>query len=72
MHESEKRSHGGKREGAGRKPVWGERRITTTINVTPELKAYFDQHSETQGDLIESTIRKTKDFKSWRDAKTGS
>jgi hypothetical protein len=57
--------HGGKREGAGRKPVRGEPKITTSIALTPVVKQYLDQCEQSQSEIIESTIRRTKGFREW-------
>jgi len=62
--------HGGKREGAGRKASRGEAKVTTSIGVTPEVKRYLDQCEESQSDVIEDAIRRTKAFREWK-AKSG-
>jgi hypothetical protein len=63
-------SHGGKREGAGRKASRGEAKIVTTINVTPELKQYLSQCEQSQSEVIEDAMRRTKAFREWK-AKSG-
>jgi hypothetical protein len=63
-------SHGGKREGAGRKASRGEAKVVTTINVTPELKAYLSQCEQSQSEVVEDAIRRTKAFREWK-AKSG-
>jgi hypothetical protein len=62
--------HGGKRKGAGRKASRGEAKLTTSIGVTPEVKRYLDQCEESQSDVIEDAIRRTKAFREWK-AKSG-
>lgn len=64
-------SHGGKREGAGRKASRGEPKVTTAIGVTPEVKEYLDQHEKSQSELCEDLIRRSKEFKTWQRAKSG-
>jgi hypothetical protein len=63
-------SHGGKRQGAGRKASRGEAKIVTTINVTPELKLYLSQCEQSQSEVVEDAIRRTKAFRDWK-AKSG-
>ena len=58
--------HGGKREGAGRKASRGEAKVTTSIGVTPEVKRYLDQCKESQSDVIEETLRRSKAFREWK------
>lgn len=62
-------SHGGKREGAGRKASRGEAKVTTSIGVTPEVKQYLEQCDRSQSDVIEDAVRHTKAFREWK-AKT--
>jgi len=57
---------GGKRENSGRTTLRGAVKVVTTINVTPELKDYFEQCESSQSEVIESAIRRTKDFKDWK------
>lgn len=63
-------THGGKREGAGRKASRGEAKVTTSIGVTPEIKRYLDQCEGSQSETIEDALRKTKSFREWK-AKVG-
>ena len=58
--------HGGKRDGAGRKASRGEAKVTTSIGVTPEVKRYLDQCEQSQSDVIEDAIRRTKAFRDWK------
>lgn len=62
---------GGKRKGAGRKPVRGEAKVTTSIEVTPTLKEYLDQCEQSQSEVCESTIRRTKAFRDWLAVRSG-
>lgn len=64
-------NHGGKREGAGRKASRGEAKVTTAIGVTPEVKEYLDQHEKSQSEVCEGLIRRSKDFRDWKRAKSG-
>jgi hypothetical protein len=63
--------HGGKRKGAGRKPARGETKVTTSIEVTPTLKDYLAQCDQSQSEVIESAIRRTKAFRDWLAARLG-
>jgi hypothetical protein len=56
---------GGKRKGAGRKPARGERKETLALRVTPTLRAFLDDQSESMSDVVEDTIRRTKAFRDW-------
>jgi hypothetical protein len=58
-------THGGKRDGAGRKASRGESKVVTTINVTPVLKAYLNQCQQSQSEVAEEAIRKTEGFCIW-------
>jgi hypothetical protein len=62
---------GGKRAGAGRKPARGEAKVTTSIEVTPTLKEYLSQCEQSQSEVIESAIRKTKSFRQWLESRSG-
>ena len=57
--------HGGKREGAGRPTTRGETKETTSMRLTPTLKAYLAQCDQSAGDVVEDTIRRTAAFKKW-------
>ena len=56
-------SHGGKREGAGRKPSPESRSIPKSIKVSREVADYLGEHGT---GIIETLIRKSKKFKSWK------
>jgi predicted transcriptional regulator len=58
--------HGGKRKGAGRKASRGEAKVTTSIGVTPEVKRYLDQCEESQSEVVEDAIRRSKAFREWK------
>ena len=57
--------HGGNRKGSGRKPDLGERKVTTSMRITPTLKAYLSEHGLNAGSIFEDWIRKSKQFKEW-------
>jgi hypothetical protein len=60
-------SHGGKRDGAGRKASPESRSIPKSIKVTRDVADYLEHHGT---GLIEDVIRKTRHFKQWlKDAK---
>lgn len=54
--------HGGKRKGAGRKPVPNGRSVPKSIKVSRRVADYL---SERGTGIIEDTIRRTKDFREW-------
>jgi hypothetical protein len=56
-------THGGKREGAGRKASPDSRSIPKSIKVSQEVADYLSEYGT---GLIEDVIRKTKDFKQWQ------
>lgn len=56
-------THGGKREGAGRKASPDSRSVPKSIKVSREVADYL---SEFGTGLIEDAIRKTKAFKQWQ------
>ena len=62
---TDKPTPGGKRDGAGRPAIRGVRKVTTSMRLTPDVLAYLAQHDETAGELIESAIRRTADFRRW-------
>ena len=57
--------HGGKRDGAGRRPDNGERKIQTGVRLTPSVVAWLKtQHSTgSVGAAIEQMARRSKSFK---------
>lgn len=65
-----KPTHGGKRAGAGRPPISGEAKVGTTINVTPEVKAYLGT-CENQSETVEKAVRQSRQFKQWKAKQDG-
>lgn len=63
--------HGGKRSGAGRKASRGERKVTTAVGLTPEVKEYLDQCKQSQSEIVEDVLRRSKGFRDWKKAKSG-
>ena len=55
-------NHGGKREGAGRKPSPSGRSIQRSIRISRELDEYLAQVGS---GVLEDTVRKTKAFREW-------
>lgn len=57
-------SHGGKREGAGRKPRpdGNGRTVPKSIKVSSEVADYL---AEVGSGIVEDTLRKTKAFRDW-------
>lgn len=64
-------THGGKRAGAGRKPISGEAKVGTTINVTQEVKAYLGT-CENQSETVEKAVRQSRQFKQWNAKQDGA
>lgn len=62
-----KSQHGGARSGSGRKPKHGVAKVSHTLTITPELKAYL-QTVASGSELIETAIRKTRAFRDWKAA----
>lgn len=60
-----KQTHGGKREGAGRRPEGIEKKLTTSITLTPTAKRWLDDQEGSNGSIVESLIRSTQGFKRW-------
>lgn len=56
-------SHGGKREGAGRKASPESRSVPKSIKVSREVADYLERYGT---GIIEDAIRKTKQFKEWQ------
>ena len=57
-------THGGKRDGAGRKPApEGEKKETLCVRLSPDVIEYLKQAGA--GVIIEAAIRRTKAFKEW-------
>lgn len=66
-----KSKRGGKREGSGRPAARGERKETTSMRLTPTVIEYLKKHEETAGEVVESTLRRTADFKRWKRGQSG-
>ena len=47
--ETKKEGRGGRRAGAGRKPISGVRRSSLTVSVTPELRAKVQARADAAG-----------------------
>ena len=58
-------THGGKRAGAGRKPISGEAKVGTSVFITPEVKAYLGT-CENQSETIEKAVWQSRQFKDWK------
>ena len=56
-------THGGKREGAGRKASPDSRSVPKSIKVSREVADYLSEHGT---GLIEDAIRKSKAFRDWQ------
>ena len=67
----DKPTPGGKRDGAGRPAIRGQRKETTSMRLTPTVLAYLAQHDETAGEVVESALRRTADFRRWKAEQTG-
>lgn len=63
---SEPNTHGGKRAGAGAKPMRGEPKVTLSLKVSPQVKAFLASSDLSASEAVEQTIRKSKDFREWR------
>jgi hypothetical protein len=61
--------YGGKRTGAGRKSIHGERKEVASVRMTPTLREFLDDQGESMSELIEDAIRKTKKFREWLKAR---
>lgn len=56
--------HGGKREGAGRKPVNEKPKVPISARVSPEVKEYLDKTGN-RSEAIELAVRKLVGFQAW-------
>ena len=63
MKKENRNTHGGKREGAGRKQSEGSRSVPKSIKVSHEVADYL---AEVGTGIIEDMIRKSKSFKAWK------
>jgi hypothetical protein len=63
-------THGGKRDGAGRKPApEGTAKVPMTIKVEPELREYLRACANATA-TIEDALKRSKAFREWK-AKSG-
>ena len=61
-----KLQHGGKRDGAGAKPLpKGEKKIQRCMKLAPDVDAYL-RTTPNQVATVENTIRRSKAFKDWK------
>ncbi len=59
-------THGGKRAGAGRKPIPAEQlKVARTFKLTPEIVRYLAEQENATA-TIERAITSTKAFREWR------
>lgn len=59
-------NHGGKREGAGRKPApEGTTKVPYATKLSPMIVEYLRQRANAAG-TIESLVEKSKDYREWR------
>lgn len=61
-------SHGGKREGAGRKPAPESRKRPLAMRIDPELAEYLST-VEDKTACIEDALRGTKRFREWKSSR---
>ena len=57
-------NHGGKREGAGRRPARGVAKVPLSGRATPEVKAFLDSTGNLS-EWIENAVRRSKQFRDW-------
>lgn len=60
-----KPTHGGKRPGSGRKPKGDEAKQPTSVRLSPQVVAYARETGLNLGETLESTVRRTKAFRTW-------
>lgn len=58
-----KQTHGGKRQGAGRKRHGLEKKIVTGIGLSPEVKKFLDDQEASNSSIVERLIRQSEMFK---------
>ena len=58
-------THGGKREGAGRPLLRGERKETTSMRLTPTVLAFLRESGESSAEVVESAVRRSVAFREW-------
>lgn len=65
-------NHGGKREGAGRKPApAGTAKVSYATKIDPLVVDYF-RSRENAAKTIEETVRRSKEFREWLKSKKRS
>ena len=64
-------NHGGKRDGAGRKPARGVRKDTLVLRVTPEIKQFLAEQEDSASNVVEDAIRRTRAFREWSKSRSG-
>lgn len=63
---AEKREHGGKRAGAGRKPGETPPKPRGSYRLSIEVKAYLDSLGRNAAETVDKAIRKTAGFKAFQ------
>ncbi len=56
---------GGAREGAGRPSIYGERKETISVRLTPTVLEYLATLGKGRSEKVEKHIRRTAGFKRW-------
>ena len=65
------KTRGGKRKGAGRKPApVGTAKVPYGTKLDPEVVDYLKSR-ENAAATIEGTLKRSKDFRDWKKAKSG-
>ena len=65
-----KSTHGGKRPGAGGKPLPpGRKRIKTSCTMPQEIMDYARESEGTFSEIVEEAIRGTRAFREWKKGK---
>ncbi len=67
--ESIRKSRGGARKGAGKKPQYDAAKIKTSAAFSQEVYEYGKQHELSLSQLAENLIRKSKEFREWQKKK---
>lgn len=63
-------THGGKREGAGRKARPDERKVPLAVKLTVELSEYLGT-VENKTATIEDALKRSRGFREWRKTRGG-
>lgn len=56
---------GGKRDGAGRKLLHDEKKITLCLTVTPTVREWLQSQEINASEFVEQMVRKSRGFKGW-------